>query len=256
MAVGVLKWVALGVCVLLAVPASAAVIEGRVVAVADGDTVTVLDARKRQQKVRLTGIDAPEKRQPFGEASRQHLAGLVFGRAVEARCPKRDRYGRWLCKLRVDGRDANFAQLAAGMAWHYKAYGKDQGLFDFTGYALIELEARYRRRGLWADPRPQAPWAFRRARREAGSSGDEGARASGIAAEAFALQDCFDLPGLGDAQPAGVGEGQAEQAAGLVPVAGGGAGQEVDGEVGAGDQEFADVAEALKRRQLFLFADA
>ena len=170
-AVGVLKWVALGVCVLLAVPASAAVIEGRVVAVADGDTVTVLDARKRQQKVRLTGIDAPEKRQPFGEASRQHLAGLVFGRAVEARCPKRDRYGRWLCKLRVDGRDANFAQLAAGMAWHYKAYGKDQGLFDFTGYALAELEARYRRRGLWADPRPQAPWAFRRARREAAGGG-------------------------------------------------------------------------------------
>ena len=171
MAVGVLKWVALGVCVLLAVPASAAVIEGRVVAVADGDTVTVLDARKRQHKVRLTGIDAPEKRQPFGEASRQHLAGLVFGRAVEARCPKRDRYGRWLCKLRVDGRDANFAQLAAGMAWHYKAYGKDQGLFDFTGYALIELEARYRRRGLWADPRPQAPWEFRRARREAAGGG-------------------------------------------------------------------------------------
>jgi endonuclease YncB( thermonuclease family) len=124
--------------------------------------------------VRLTGIDAPEKRQPFGDASRQHLAGLVFGREVEARCPKRDRYGRWLCKLRVDGRDANFAQLTAGMAWHYKAYGKDQGLFDFTGYALAELEARYRRRGLWADPRPQAPWAFRRARREAAGAGFRG----------------------------------------------------------------------------------
>ena len=249
MAVGVLKWVALGVCVLLAVPASAAVIEGRVVAVADGDTVTVLDARKRQQKVRLTGIDAPEKRQPFGEASRQHLAGLVFGRAVEARCPKRDRYGRWLCKLRVDGRDANFAQLTAGMAWHYKAYGKDQGLFDFTGYALIELEARYRRRGLWADPRPQAPWAFRRAKRGAAGGGVFGgwggggrARASGVAVEAGELQDLFDLPRLGDAQPAGIGEGQAEQAAGLVPVAGGGAGQEVEGEVGAGDQEAANVA--------------
>jgi endonuclease YncB( thermonuclease family) len=129
--------------------------------------------------VRLTGIDAPEKRQPFGDASRQHLAGLVFGREVEARCPKRDRYGRWLCKLRVDGRDANFAQLTAGMAWHYKAYGKDQGLFDFTGYALAELEARYRRRGLWADPRPQAPWAFRRARREAAGAGSSGVRGRG-----------------------------------------------------------------------------
>ena len=177
-AVGVLKRVAVLVAVpvllLVARGASAGVIEGRVVAVADGDTVTVLDARKRQQKVRLTGIDAPEKRQPFGDASRQHLAGLVFGREVEARCPKRDRYGRWLCKLRVDGRDANFAQLTAGMAWHYKAYGKDQGLFDFTGYALAELEARYRRRGLWADPRPQAPWAFRRAKREAAGGGGFG----------------------------------------------------------------------------------
>lgn len=169
MAVGVLKWVAMGVGVLLAVPASAAVIEGRVVAVADGDTLTLLDARKRQHKVRLTGIDAPEKRQPYGDASRQHLAGLVFGREVRARCPKKDRYQRQLCKVEVDGKDANLAQLAAGMAWHYRAYGKDQGLFDFTGYALIELEARYRRRGLWADPRPQAPWDFRRARREAAS---------------------------------------------------------------------------------------
>ncbi len=157
----------MGVSVLLALPASAAVIEGRVVAVADGDTLTLLDARKRQHKVRLTGIDAPEKRQPFGDASRQHLAGLVFGREVRARCPKKDRYQRQLCKVEVDGKDANLAQLAAGMAWHYRAYGKDQGLFDFTGYALIELEARYRRRGLWADPRPQAPWDFRRARREA-----------------------------------------------------------------------------------------
>ena len=167
----VFRCLAVGVCVLLAVPASAAVIRGRVVAVADGDTLTVLDARKRQQKIRLTGIDAPEKRQPYGDASRQHLAGLVFGREVEARCPKRDRYGRWLCKVGVDGKDANLAQLAAGMAWHYKAYGKDQGLFDFTGYALIELEARYRRRGLWADSRPQAPWDFRRARREAAGWG-------------------------------------------------------------------------------------
>ncbi len=163
----VLRCFAVGVSVLLALPASAAVIEGRVVAVADGDTLTLLDARKRQHKVRLTGIDAPEKRQPYGDASRQHLAGLVFGREVRARCPKKDRYQRQLCKVEVDGKDANLAQLAAGMAWHYRAYGKDQGLFDFTGYALIELEARYRRRGLWADPRPQAPWDFRRARREA-----------------------------------------------------------------------------------------
>ena len=55
------------------------------------------------------------------------------------------------------------------MAWHYKAYGKDQSRFDFTGYALVELQARYRRRGLWADPRPVAPWKYRQATREASS---------------------------------------------------------------------------------------
>ncbi len=145
------------------------VVKGQVVAVADGDTVTVLDGRKRQHKIRLTGIDAPEKSQPYGNVSRQHLAGLVFGREVRANCPKKDRYQRQLCKIEVDGRDVNLAQLAAGMAWHYKAYGKDQGLFDFTGYALVELEARYRRRGLWADPRPQAPWKYRQAKRAASS---------------------------------------------------------------------------------------
>ncbi len=161
------KRLAFVLCVCVAPSVSAAVIQGRVVAVADGDTVTVLDGRKRQHKIRLTGIDAPERLQPFGKASHQQLAGLVFGREVRAHCPKKDRYGRALCRLEVDGRDVNLAQIAAGMAWHYKAYGRDQGLFNFTGYALVELEARYRRRGLWSDPRPVAPWAFRRAKREA-----------------------------------------------------------------------------------------
>lgn len=164
----------MGVCVVVSLPVSAAVLQGRVVAVADGDTVTLLDGRKRQHKIRLTGIDAPEKRQPYGEASRQHLAGLVAGREVRARCPKKDRYGRALCRLEVDGRDANFAQLRAGMAWHYKAYGRDQGLFNFTGYALVELEARYRRRGLWAEPRPLAPWVYRQRKREAAAGAGPG----------------------------------------------------------------------------------
>lgn len=163
------KYVVASLLVLVSQAAPAAVVKGRVVAVADGDTVTVLDGRKRQHKIRLTGIDAPEKSQPYGNASRQHLAGLVFGREVRANCPKKDRYQRELCKIEVDGKDANLAQLAAGMAWHYKAYGKDQSRFDFTGYALVEMKARYQRRGLWADPRPQAPWKYRQAKRAASS---------------------------------------------------------------------------------------
>ena len=91
---------------------------GRIVSVADGDTVTLLDTNLRQHKIRLSGIDAPERRQPFGNRSRLHLGALVFGRQVTADCPKTDRYKRAVCRLEVDGVDANLAQLEAGMAWH------------------------------------------------------------------------------------------------------------------------------------------
>jgi endonuclease YncB( thermonuclease family) len=96
--------------------ATAAPLTGRIVAIADGDTVTLLDAGKRQHKLRLSGIDAPERRQPFGNRSREHLAGLVFGKQIIADCPKFDRYKRAVCTIEVNGTDANLAQLEAGMA--------------------------------------------------------------------------------------------------------------------------------------------
>ena len=145
--------------------ASAETLTGRIVAIADGDTVTLLDARKQQHKIRLSGIDAPERKQAFGNVSRQHLAWLVFGKEVTADCPKTDRYRRWICTIEVDGVDANLAQVAAGMAWHYKAYQRDQRPEDRLRYSVAEERAQEEKRGLWVDRNPTAPWEFRKAKR-------------------------------------------------------------------------------------------
>ena len=138
---------------------------GRIVSISDGDTVTLLDTNLRQHKIRLSGIDAPERRQPFGNRSRLHLGALVFGRQVTADCPKKDRYRRAVCRLEVDGVDANLAQVEAGMAWHYKAYTRDQSPADRWRYAKAEDRAREARQGLWADRAPVAPWDFRKAKK-------------------------------------------------------------------------------------------
>lgn len=134
---------------------------GRVVAVADGDTLTVLDADKRQHKVRLAGIDAPEKRQPYGTKSREHLAALVFRRHVEVEFKKTDRYGRVIGKVVVANVDAGLRQVTSGMAWHYRVYAREQSPVSRDAYAAAEAEARAAGRGLWSEKSPQPPWDFR-----------------------------------------------------------------------------------------------
>ena len=161
------RWAAAAVLIALGSlqTSSAYELTGRIISVADGDTVTLLDANLRQHKIRLSGIDAPEKRQPFGNRSRLQLGALVFGRQVTADCPKKDRYKRAVCRIEVDGIDANLAQLEAGMAWHYKEYSREQSPEDRQRYAKAEDRARDARQGLWADRAPMAPWDFRKARK-------------------------------------------------------------------------------------------
>jgi endonuclease YncB( thermonuclease family) len=137
-------------------------VEGRVVAVQDGDTVTILDAARVQHRVRIAGIDAPEKSQAFGEASKQSLVRLVHGRHVEARCPKRDRFGREVCSVFLGARDVGLEQVQSGYAWWYREYAREQTSADRATYEAAETDARAARRGLWNDPGPQAPSAFRR----------------------------------------------------------------------------------------------
>ena len=140
--------------------------EGRVVGVSDGDSITVLDSAKRQHKVRLAGIDAPELKQAFGQASKRSLSALVFGKTVAVGTEKRDRYNRQIGKVLVEGRDANLAQVEAGFAWHYKQYAAEQSAIDQILYGEAEADARSSHRGLWQDRNPQAPWEYRRQQRE------------------------------------------------------------------------------------------
>ena len=143
----------------------AEVLTGKVIAVADGDTVTVMDADQTKHKLRLAPIDAPESRQPYGQRSRQSLSDLVSGQWVQVVYDKADRYGRLVGKVQVAGRDANLEQLRRGLAWHYKKYENEQGEQDRQAYAAAEQQAQSARLGLWRDPGPQAPWDYRQLQR-------------------------------------------------------------------------------------------
>ena len=147
---------------LLGLNCHAGTIEGRVVAIADGDTITVLDADKVQHRIRLGGIDAPEKRQAFGARSKQSLSDIVFNRAVTVETGKTDRYGRAIGKVLVDGIDANLQQVSRGFAWHFKAYEREQSANDRQLYDFAQGEAKGARRGLWQDAEPVAPWDWRK----------------------------------------------------------------------------------------------
>ena len=98
---------------------------GKVVGLADGDTITVLRDGHDQVKIRLYGIDAPESGQPFGKASKQNLSSMVHGQSVEVEVMDTDRYGRTVPRIFVDGEDVNAEQLRSGHAWRYRQYCKD-----------------------------------------------------------------------------------------------------------------------------------
>jgi endonuclease YncB( thermonuclease family) len=141
-------------------------IRGRVVAVADGDTLTVLDAqRNAQQRVRLQGIDAPEGRQPYGRRARQYLADLVHQQEVRVSVDKVDRFGRVVGVLYLQDEDINQRMIQSGLAWHLRPYAHEQTRAKRRAYAAAEQHARRERLGLWADPNPVAPWEFRRDQR-------------------------------------------------------------------------------------------
>ncbi len=142
------------------------VIFGSVVAVLDGDTVKVLDDAKGLHKIRLLGIDAPEKAQPFGQRSKQHLSNQVFGKRVEVLVTGTDHYGRQLGKILIGNVDANLEQVKAGLAWWYEHYSRSQIPGDAPVYAQAENEARTAQRGLWVVASPVAPWDWRRKEKE------------------------------------------------------------------------------------------
>ena len=146
-------------------PALAAQLQGRVVGVSDGDTITLLTEEQRQFKVRLSGIDAPEKKQAFGNFAKQTLSRQVFGRPVIVEWSKTDRYGRIVGRIEINGTDVNLEQVREGSAWVYTQYLKELPAADRQRYLEAEREAKEERRGLWRDREPEPPWEWRRERR-------------------------------------------------------------------------------------------
>ena len=153
-------------------PAGAEVLTGHVVGVTDGDTITVLDAAKVQHKIRVAGIDAPEKKQAFGQVSKENLSRLVFDKEVDIEWTKLDRYKRIVGKVLVASPncasacsrsfDAGLSQVSAGLAWWYRKYAKEQPADDLPKYEEAELGAQSRHQGLWGDKSPIAPWDWRK----------------------------------------------------------------------------------------------
>lgn len=137
---------------------------GLVVGVSDGDTITLLDSNKTQHKIRLAGIDAPEKNQPFGQASKKSLSDLIFDKRVTVFWEKTDRYQRIIGKIILEDQDICFEQVKRGMAWHYKQYQREQTNEDRSKYSLAEKEARENKIGLWLDDDPVEPSKFRRSK--------------------------------------------------------------------------------------------
>jgi endonuclease YncB( thermonuclease family) len=137
------------------------------VGVADGDTIAVLDANYQQHKIRLNGIDAPEKGQAFGNVSKQNLSRLVFGKDVTVEWHKRDRYGRLVGKVLVEGADANLDQVRQGLAWVYVTYLREVALEDREAY--LAAERRRSKRSGYGAISPVPPWKWRRRGRYEGS---------------------------------------------------------------------------------------
>lgn len=143
------------------------VLHGQVVRIADGDTLTLLDEGKREYKLRLAYIDAPEKAMPFGADAKRHLSQLVAEQMVDARIDDVDNYGRGVARIFKDGQDVNYAQLSGGYAWHYSQYArKSQSGSDYARYEQAQNEARSKKAGLWRDASPVPPWEWRHDKRQ------------------------------------------------------------------------------------------
>jgi len=137
--------------------AAARRIQIKVVGVHDGDTLTGITASNEQVKVRLDAIDAPEIKQPYGQAAKKALSEMVFGKEVVIYPKTKDKYGRTVGHVVVGKKDVNLAMLEQGMAWHYVKYDKNKRL------GQAEAEAKAARRGLWQDKQPMPPWEWRKA---------------------------------------------------------------------------------------------
>lgn len=142
-------------------PADAGLLIGRVLRVLDGDSL-VLQQGRHEVSVRLAAVDAPERDQAHAEAARAALRACAGGRIVMVQVTATDRHGRRVGRLESAGEDCGLRLVRQGHAWHAKAFEREQPLGDRLAYAAAQREARRQRLGLWQDPNPTPPWAWRR----------------------------------------------------------------------------------------------
>lgn len=133
-------------------------IEATCIKVSDGDTIKVRLDDDSVEKVRLYGVDCPEKRQSFGREATQFTKDMVSGKTVNISPVTTDKYGRTVAWVYVDGKCLDKELLKAGLAWHYKEYSEEEEL------AILEEEARAKKIGLWQEPNPTPPWEWRHSR--------------------------------------------------------------------------------------------
>ena len=141
---------------MLVAQIQAGTIDGVVVAITDGDTLKMLTSDKREIKIRLAKIDAPEKTQAFGQASKKALSDICFNKPLHVEIETIDRYGRTVGTATCKGVNANIEQIKNGMAWVYVKYTKDKKFIE------EEQKAREKKVGLWSEPTATPPWEYRR----------------------------------------------------------------------------------------------
>lgn len=141
--------------VLLSLLCSAQRFTVKVVSITDGDTFIALNNDNLQLKIRVYGIDAPEKKQAFGSKSKDFLSSLIFGKYITIDVKSKDKYGRYIANVYSEGKDVSLLMIHEGMAWHFTKFD------DNEVYEAAQMKARKAKRGLWADPSPIAPWDFR-----------------------------------------------------------------------------------------------
>lgn len=132
---------------------------GKVIGISDGDTFRLLAEGNENVKVRLYGIDAPEKGQDYGTQSQQKLSSLIFSKPVRVEQKNKDRYGRVVGVAFADGLNVNEEMLRSGFAWHYRHYDKNKE------WATLQQEAQQKKAGLWQQPLPTPPWEWRKEKR-------------------------------------------------------------------------------------------
>ncbi len=148
-------------------PNLAYALSGKVVSIADGDTITILDDNKKQHKIRLYGIDTPEKSQAFGKAAKKHTSNLVARKRVQVTSYDTDKYGRTVGVVAVDGVNVNRSLIENGFAWQYRRYCKASFCNDWL---QLERSARAAKVGLWSDATPVPPWEWRKGKRNSSYS--------------------------------------------------------------------------------------